>query len=288
LRELHRMLRLLTAASLLLACASAQHRLFDPADRAGRLTAASELEQTLRAQSGLHATVALAALAGQTLPDGSGARATLENALRAANLAGSDPQTVAKAERTLRLALGELCEALAFAPSKQAELPTGFPDFQAVGEVELRNYPAYRMVRTEMKRGSMGAFWPLFRHIESNGIAMTTPVQMDWNGNTVAPAAKPAQMAFLYGDLSITPKTTDPGVEVVEAAAMTVLSIGAIGDDRRDTIEALQERIQGFLAIHAGEWETAGNWRTMGYNSPMVPRDRRYFEVQLPVRRRQL
>jgi hypothetical protein len=23
----------------------------------------------------------------------------------------------------------------------------------------------------------------------------------------------------------------------------------------------------------------------MGYNSPMVPRDRRYFEVQLPIRR---
>lgn len=281
------MLRLLIASSLLLAGTTAQNRLYDPADRAGRQAAATELDQHLRARHGLHAMVALAAMSGQSLAEGSGARATLDRALSQANLTSGEAAAQAKAERTLRLALGDLCETLTFEPRKQAELPTGFPDFQAVGELELRDYPAYRMVRTEMKRGSMGAFWPLFRHIESNGIAMTTPVQMDWNGSDLGNGAKPSQMAFLYGDPSISPKTTDPGVEVVEVAAMTVISVGAIGDDRKDTIEAMQERILGFLASRNGEWEIAGSWRSMGYNSPMVPRDRRYFEVQLPVRRRQ-
>jgi hypothetical protein len=281
------MLRLLLASSLLLTATSAQHRLYDPSDKVGRLATASDLEQALSARHDLHTTVALAAVAGQTLPEGSGARAQLTEALRQANLADHDPATASKAERRLRMALGDLCETLLFEPRREAELPVGFPDFQAVGELELRQYPAYRMVRAEMKRGSMGAFWPLFRHIESNGIAMTSPVQMDWTSSELAPTAKPAQMAFLYGNPSITPKTTEPGVEVVEVAAMTAISIGAIGDDRRDAIEAMQERIQQFLAMHGAEWEIAGSWRTMGYNSPMVPRDRRYFEVQLPVRRRQ-
>ena len=31
--------------------------------------------------------------------------------------------------------------------------------------------------------------------------------------------------------------------------------------------------------------ERAGDWRLMGYNSPMVPSNKRFWELQLPVRR---
>ncbi len=274
---------LLVAIAILSPLVPAQNRLFEPADRAGRSAAARDLGEALAAKSDLPTTVALAALAGTALPVGSAARTALEAALRTANLAPVAPKTLA----SLRSELGDLVETLSFEPVQQAELPKGFPGFQVVDEIELRHYPVYRMVRTNMsKGGSNGAFWPLFRHIESNGIAMTTPVQMDWTKQTDEGAERPMQMAFLYGDPAITPKHIAEGVEVLEAPAITVLSIGAIGDDRRERVDELRQRLASFLAVHGDVWQVAGQLRTMGYNSPMVSRDRRYFEVQLPVQKR--
>jgi len=135
-----------------------------------------------------------------------------------------------------------------------------------------------------MQGGSLGAFMPLFRHIEQNQIAMTTPVQMDWQPHADG-SERPARMAFLYGSPTTDPKQVAAGVEVNDIAPITVLSIGAIGDDRTDRVERLRARLEAFVAASHGAWRIAGPLRTMGYNSPMVPRDRRYFEVQLPVQR---
>lgn len=260
--------------------AVAQQRLLEPTDLPLRQEVAAALTATLAEATDLPSTVALAAIAGTRLPSGSAARGQLDTALRGANLSVGGKQAL----RALRGELGDLAATLAFAPVQQAELPKGFPGFQAVDELELRHYPVYRMVRTGMKGGSNGAFWPLFRHIESNGIAMTTPVQMDWGKPAGQSAERPLLMAFLYGDPTITPQHTADGVEVVEVPALTVLSIGAIGDDRRDRVDELHARLLAFVAAHQDTWQVAGALRTMGYNSPMVSRDRRYFEVQLPVR----
>jgi hypothetical protein len=35
--------------------------------------------------------------------------------------------------------------------------------------------------------------------------------------------------------------------------------------------------------IQQGKWIAAGPLRIMAYNSPFVPRDRNFFEVQMPV-----
>ena len=32
-------------------------------------------------------------------------------------------------------------------------------------------------------------------------------------------------------------------------------------------------------------WSRAGSWRMLGYNSPMVPAAKRFWELQVPVRR---
>jgi hypothetical protein len=267
--------------SLVLAgMAAAQDRVLLPTDLPGREQAGAELQALLKSRTDLPTTIALAACAGVTLAPGSTARVRLEQALQQANR--SDDEVAARTK--LRSELGDLVEVLTFRPRQQAELPTGFPGFAAVDEIELRDYPIYRMVRTTMQGGSTGAFWPLFRHIESNGIAMTTPVQMDWQSKAGETQERPMVMAFLYGDPSITPERTADGVEVVEMPATKALSLGAIGDDRRDRVEALRDRLQGWLRQHP-EWEVSGPLRTMGYNSPMVARDQRYFEVQLPIRR---
>jgi hypothetical protein len=277
-----RAMRLPSIASLLLATAfcPAQHRLYEAADAGGRAAAGTEFAALAATPGDLATTVALAALAGQGLPAGSAARVALDAALQAANGAAEPVAALA----SLRMALGELGETLTFRPLMQAELPAGFPGFTTVGEIELRHYPAYKMARTSMQGGSTNAFWPLFRHIESNGIAMTTPVQMDWNATSRDGATKPGTMAFLYGRMDIQPASIGERVEVVEVPACTVLSIGATGDDRREKVEALRDRLVAFVQASGGVWVEAGPIRTMGYNSPMVPRDRRCFEVQLPVR----
>ena len=236
----------------------AQARPLEPADLAGRRAAAEAITALLAQKADLPTSIAMAAIAGTQLGEGSAARSNLDAALSRANLA---PRADA-ALRTLRVDLGELAETLTFQPTQQAELPKGFPGFQAVDEIELRQYPAYRMVRTDMQGGSNRAFWPLFRHIESNGIAMTTPVQMDWGRKDSAGAEKPMQMAFLYGDMTIAPQ-----------------------HDRPARVEAMRARLEAFVEAHRGIWMAAGPLRTMGYNSPMVSRDRRYFEVQLPVQK---
>lgn len=259
--------------------AVAQLRLLDPSDLTGRAACASELQSLLAARADLPTTVALAACAGQQLPTGSAARQQLDQALSAANREPEPPRAIGQ----LRMQLHELLEILTFAPLLQAESPAGFPEFRAVNEIELRHYPRYRMVQTAMRGGSMAAFWPLFRHIESNHIAMTTPVQMDWQEQADA-VDRPVRMAFLYGDPDRSPGRADRGVEVVDVPAQWVLSVGAIGDDQRQVVEALHRRLLACAAANATRLAPAGPPRTMGYNSPMVSRERRYFEVQLPVR----
>jgi hypothetical protein len=174
----------------------------------------------------------------------------------------------------------ELVGDLTFRPVAEAELPAGVPGFQALDELEIRVYPAYRMVRTDMRGGSIGAFWPLFQHISSRDISMTTPVQVDY----AADSRRATSMAFLYGSPDLGAVGKDGRVEVVDVPPVTVLTIGARGYDRPSLIAELRERLEGWLATDT-EWQAAGPLRTMGYNSPSVRSERRYFEVQLPIRR---
>lgn len=259
------------------AAAPAQDRLLQPGDLPARTTAAAVLQFGLDSwrQGGEAAgerLLAALATARQCLPAGSSARAEADA------LAGRHADAaLARAVRSLRADL-------VFTPVAEAELPVGVPGFQALDELELRHYPVYRMVRTDMKGGTMGAFWPLFKHIESNEIAMTTPVQIDYakDGERV----REASMAFLYGRPDLGAPGADGKVEVVDVPAVTVLTIGSRGWDRPARVAELRARIDAWLVQHP-EWEVAGAMRTMGYNSPSVAAERRYFEVQLPVRPRQ-
>lgn len=225
---------------------------------------------------------ALAVAAARELPSGSRAWQRVETALERA--AKANPESAKSAADELRLDLADVRSDLAFQPTREAELPKGFPAFASLDEIELRDYPAYRMVRAPMrKNGSMSAFWMLFQHIKKNDIAMTTPVQFDYDEK--GEHAVEQSMAFLYGDASIGEAGMQGKVEVVDVPAATVLSLGARGIERPALVESLRERLQSFAAAHAEEFAVAGPMRMMGYNSPSVGDDRRYFEVQLPVTR---
>lgn len=267
-------MRLLPAALLVASAAVAQQRLYDPADAPARASAAAVLSYGVAASKAdgdvgverLHAAIATAC---HCLPAGSAARAAVEE-LRGE---GAEPKALAKQ-------VAALAADLSFRPVAEAELPAGVPGFAVLDEIEIRTYPTYRMVKTAMKGGSMGAFWPLFNHIKDNEIAMTTPVQVDYAED--GERQREASMAFLYGSPELGPLRKDGAVEVVDVPPLTVLTLGSRGYDRKSRVEELRTRMDAWLTNHP-EWQAAGPMRTMGYNSPSVAGNRRYFEVQIPI-----
>ena len=77
-----------------------------------------------------------------------------------------------------------------FKPIKEAELPKGFPTYTPVGTIEVKQYPAARLVQA--KSGGDSGFWRLFMHIKSHDVAMTAPVQMEYHNESRANPSRPA------------------------------------------------------------------------------------------------
>lgn len=183
----------------------------------------------------------------------------------------------------LQSALRRAAEVLAFRPLREAELPKGFPEPTPVGQVELKSYPAYRLARTEMSGllGQNRAFFTLFEHISRKKIEMTVPVEMTYEEGESGWRGK--SMAFLYGDLQIGSPGQTGRVNVVDVPAMQVVSIGLLGEFGPERVAWAEKHLQQWLHEHADRYRAAGKLRVLGYNSPMVPIERRYAEVQLPV-----
>jgi len=170
----------------------------------------------------------------------------------------------------------------------EAKLPEGFPEFTPVHHVEVKTLPDYRMARASMpdaqRRGANGVFWKLFSHIKRNDMAMTAPVQMDYTGSDED--AEVASMAFLYGSRKIGEPGKDSainGVEVVDVPEQDVVSIGVRGRMTPESIERGHRALLKWLDAHKADYRPSGPLRRMGYNSPFIPGDRAFFEVQIPV-----
>lgn len=179
----------------------------------------------------------------------------------------------------VRQAFEKAHKMLTFQPLMEAELPRGFPNPGPLGEIRVKEYPAYRMAKS--KSGGT-AFWTLFRHIKRHEIAMTAPVEMTYGD---AESTRPAEqsMAFLYGEPEMGQAGVDGNVEVVDSQPVTVVSIGLNGQRGDSVIEQARDQLMKWIAGQS-EYEVAGSLRVLGYNSPFVPRDRQYWEVQVPVR----
>jgi len=234
------------------------------------------------------ARAALAAAVGEAMRGlGEGARnhARLEASLAAHPL--PEEASGVEAERVLRRLRRELESAsldLSFEPRVEAPTPVGWPNATPVNELAILDYPTYRLARTSMQgatRGQNGAFWKLFRHIDSNKIAMTAPVEMSYTGR--AGAEEPEWMAFLYANQAIGAPGTEGEVEIVDVPAARVLSIGHRGSMGERTMQQKKAELDAWLAAHP-EWEVCGPMRSMGWNSPMVADARKYWELQVQVR----
>lgn len=168
-----------------------------------------------------------------------------------------------------------------FEPVFESSMPEGFPPYTPVGEIEVKHYPGYR------KAESAGrvAFWTLFRHISNANISMTAPVEMTYQEEG-PPVGREQAMAFLYGDPSLGEPGRQGNVDVSDVPPMTVVSIGVRGARTNAAVSAAHTRLLDWLGEHAERYEQHGPVRVMGYNSPFVPRDRQFFEVQIPIRER--
>lgn len=212
-------------------------------------------------------------------PENVEVQATLREALeQAKRLKDDEPRALA-----LQDGLREALETLEFTPFQEARLPRGFPEPTPEGEIKVKRYPAYRLARTEMSPGRSGegrAFFALFEHIARNKIEMTAPVELTYATDKELPRGE--AMAFLYEDASLGSAGSEGSVQVVDAPAMTTVAIGVRGSHTAEKVAEARERLQRWLA-QQDEYEATGKLRVMGYNSPMVPAERRYVEVEIPV-----
>ena len=170
-------------------------------------------------------------------------------------------------------------EKATFKPIVEASLPEGFPTYTAIGEIEVKHYPAYRKAETSGRV----AFWTLFEHIRSAGIAMTAPVEMTYPADG-PPLGRERAMAFLYGDKNAGTAGRKGNVEVVDVPAASVVSIGMRGGRSDAVLVEAEQRLRNWLEQNKQRFEQTGAVRVMGYNSPFVARDRQFFEVQIPIR----
>lgn len=179
----------------------------------------------------------------------------------------------------LQTKLAEIVEALTFQPLREANLPAGFPTYTPPGVIELKTYPVHR--RAEAKQ-----FFTLFAHITRNDIAMTAPVRMEFDHADDGKLMQES-MAFFYGN----PETgavgvdeADKNVETVEDESHTVIALGHRGRWNRDVIAKGEQRLRDWIKANP-DYQAAGDLIVMGYNSPMTPTARQFFEIQLPVKK---
>jgi hypothetical protein len=172
-------------------------------------------------------------------------------------------------------AVKQVCAKLSFQPLKEAQLPSGFPTYTPDGVVEVKQYPVYRMAVA-------GQFWTLFRHIQSNDIAMTAPVEMTFDATSAGKLSQNS-MAFLYGDPSLGQTGKNGKVNVVDVKPVQVVSIGVRGSRSQASVQRAYQYLLKWIDTQQN-LEAAGSPRVLGYNSPMVRRADNFFEVQIPIR----
>ena len=174
---------------------------------------------------------------------------------------------------TLRYSFDRILANDAFEPRMEAALPEGFPKPGPVGRIVRKSYPQYRAARAE----GGAAFWTLFNHIKTNKVEMTTPVEMTLDGK-----GRMRDMAFLYERPTQGASGNQGRVAVLDLEPTQVLSIGLRGRRGGDMITKAKKLMTAYMAEHG--IEAAGEWRVLGYNSPMVPAAQQFWELQVPIR----
>lgn len=168
-------------------------------------------------------------------------------------------------------------------------LPVGYPAPTPPGSMDLKTYPSVRLAEVggagDPDSGMNRTFWPLFNHIKGHGIAMTSPVEMNYRGMHASnrPAPESWSMAFLYRTPELNPTGVEGSIVVRDSDPVTVIAVGMKGGYSMSLVQKGMGQIEDWLAANP-QWEPAGDWRALYYNGPTLLWWNKWAEVQLPVR----
>jgi secreted trypsin-like serine protease len=140
-------------------------------------------------------------------------------------------------------------------------------------------------VTGNLANASSRGFSPLFRHISSNDISMTAPVETRYPTATLqndAATEGEARVSFLYRSLAIVPESVAQDVQVEDIPPMTVVSVGVRGGYGYGIYTSGIEQLQTWLAAHP-EYEVVGPPRRFFYDGPYVPDGLKRSDIQIPV-----
>ena len=175
----------------------------------------------------------------------------------------------------------------------EAPLPVGYAPPTPPRCMEIKSYPLVRRAEItstgKTNTGSNRSFWPLFQHIQKRGIAMTSPVEMDYTGmsddkGNLSDERGSWTMSFLYR----TPDMGETGpaesnVQVKDLEPMTVISLGMQGNYGLKQVNTALDKLRDALAKQ-DQWVVAGEPRALNYNGPQIEAGYRWSEIQIPVK----
>ena len=177
------------------------------------------------------------------------------------------------------------------AADSDAPMAEGWPRETPPGRIEVKDYPGYRSAVARGKGASLGAdnvlFFPLFRHITSSEIAMTTPVVSTYSDGLVKDAKSTGEMSmeFVYRSPSMGQPGQGVGAVIIEDhPAASFACLGVQGDLDPDRMIRGVAVLRAWLGDRKGEWVEDGPPRRLGYHGPMTRKDERLWEVQIPIK----
>jgi hypothetical protein len=178
---------------------------------------------------------------------------------------------------------------IAVKKAMSAPLPKGFPAPTPHNIIEVKQYPAYRSgtytYRGNLSQATGYSFNPLFRHISSNNIAMTAPVEARYPMATIDQPLQSgtAKVSFLYSNNQIIPQQTAADIQVEDHEPMLVVSLGVQGAYSYESYLAHIAKLKQWLSQHP-EYAIAGEPREFLYDSPYTPTPLKRREVQIPIK----
>ncbi len=175
---------------------------------------------------------------------------------------------------------------------REAPLPDGYPAPGPLGVVIEKQYPASRTFWAKGDR----AFAMCFAFLKAQSLQMTTPVL--WDDAVVDEPEENREEAAADADsenesatrrmhfVLQSPELAQPGrwgpVTVQDMPALRVASVALRGPLNRGTIQRCKQNLRQYLADRPTV-QSAGPVRILGYNSPQIPEDQRFWEVQVPI-----
>lgn len=169
---------------------------------------------------------------------------------------------------------------------EEAPLPEGYPPPGPVGEVVEKRYPVTR----SYSAAGDGAFMKCFGYLSAQRHKMTAPVVVEYKqdaekstyqGRSGMPIPI-ERMHFLLEKNSLDEPKEARTVKVADMPKMRVLSIAQQGPITTEAIKTAQDKLKAKLKS-LEKTRSAGEFRILGYNSPMIPREKNFWEVQLPI-----